>query len=178
MKLASGFYAQLQSELRPIPALGVIAKLATLAILTALAGSGGLSGCKAVDLTNPTDTTKQVTGDSALISVTNDISIDADSLILLLYSENAVDVSNGALVKVLGGIGVGKTLDVKVPAGSWKLAYRDLAGNLTPMTDVNDGGAEWLKAIFVKNAKYALILVTDGNDNIWVPSFETKPAMK
>jgi hypothetical protein len=43
---------------------------------------------------------------------------------------------------------------------------------------VNDGGAEWLKAIFVKNTRYALILATDGNDNVWVPTFETDPEMQ
>jgi hypothetical protein len=180
MKHAFRFSARRSSApvTRPWLSLGTSALLAIVTAAAGIGGLTGLSGCKAVDLTTPTDTTAQTTGDSARINVTNNITIDPDSLILLLYSGNAVDVTNGALIKVLGGVGVGRTLVVKVPAGTWKLAYRDLAGNITPMTDVNDGGAEWLKAIFVKNTQYALILATDGNDNVWVPTFETDPEMQ
>lgn len=175
MNQASRFSGRLPSATRSLLSLGA---MIASAILTALAASGGLSACKAVDLTAPADTTHQTTADSATLSVTNNITIDADSLILLLYAKNAVDVANGALIKVLGGIGVGRTLDVKVPAGTWKLAYRDPAGNITPMTDLNDPGAEWLKAIFAKNTRYALILATDGNDNVWIPTFVTDPDMQ
>lgn len=174
MKQTFRFPAHLQPALHPWLSLGAIGMAA---VLTALAGLGGLSGCKAVDLSSPPDTTSH-TADSAQISVTNDISSDPDSLILLLYSENAVDVSNGSLIKALGGIGVGRTLDVKVPVGKWKLAYRNLTGIITPMTDKNSGGAEWLKAIFVKNARYSLILKTDGAENVWVPTFKTDPEMQ
>jgi hypothetical protein len=171
-------FARLLPAARPSFSLGAMALSAGFMVLMALTGTGGLSGCKAVDLTTPTDTSSQVAADSATISVTNNIAIDPDSLILLLYSQNAFDVTNGALVKTLGGIGVGKTLEVKVPAGPWKLAYRNLAGNITPMTDVNDGAAQWLKAIFVKNMRYSLILATDGRDNVWIPTFETDPEMQ
>jgi hypothetical protein len=70
--------------------------LAMAIALAALSGLGGISACKAVDLASPVDTSTHKS-DSAQISVTNDISTEPDSLILLLYSGNAVDVSNGAL---------------------------------------------------------------------------------
>jgi hypothetical protein len=46
------------------------------------------------------------------------------------------------------------------------------------MTDKNSGGGEWLKAIFVKSARYSLILKTDGNEDVWVPTFKTDPAIQ
>ena len=46
------------------------------------------------------------------------------------------------------------------------------------MEDVNAGSDEWLKAIFVKDRKYALILRTEVNQTVWVPSFETIPEIE
>ena len=72
----------------------------------------------------------------------------------------------------------GGTADMKVPAGTWKLAYEKGGGILVPMEDVNAGADEWLKAIFVKDGRYALILKTEVNKTVWVPSFETDPAIE
>jgi hypothetical protein len=152
--------------------------LGVLAVLGAFQALGGLSGCESVNIdSGDTDTTK-VTVDSAVIRVTNDISQDPDSLTLLLFSPNAVDWTNSNFVKRLGGVPEGGTADIKVPAGIWKLAYEKGAGIRVPMEDVNAGAGEWLKSIFVKDGKYALILRTDVNETVWVPSFETDPPIE
>lgn len=153
--------------------------LYTLCTLTALPLLGGLAGCKSVDLgTTPGTDTTVVTADSAVIRVSNHLEQDPDSLTLLLYAPDAVDWTNTGYIKRLGGVPEGGTVDIKVPAGTWKLAYAKSGGILVPMQDVNAGAQEWLKAIFVKNGKYALILKTDVNETLWVPSFETDPEIE
>jgi hypothetical protein len=160
---------------RALKNLGAVYTLSAISVFTGLQALGGLTGCKSIDPgTNNTDTT-DVAADSAVIRVTNAISQDPDSLTLLLFSPNAIDWTNTNPIKRLGGVAEGGTADIKVPAGTWKLAYEKGGGILVPMEDVYAGAGEWLKAIFVKNGKYALILKTDVNVTVWVPSFETSP---
>jgi hypothetical protein len=150
--------------------------LGTTLAAFALIAWAGLSGCKTVDIDPPDKDT--VSTDSATIRVTNQIKLDPDSLTFFLFRADAVDFSNAADAKRLGGVDTGATVPFKVPAGSWKLAYEDKSGDLVPMRDENSGGLEWLRAIFVKNAEYSLIISTDGNRNAWHPTFKTEPAMQ
>lgn len=160
---------------RPLQSLGAIGILAALAAVPFLVG---LMSCKSIDSgVTGTDTTR-VTADSAVIRVTNAITQDPDSLTLLLFSANAVDWTHSNPIKRLGGVAEGGTADMKVPAGTWKLAYEKGGGILVPMEDVDAGAGEWLKSIFVKGGEYALILMTDVNRTVWVPSFETDPAIE
>jgi hypothetical protein len=158
--------------LRPLFPLGLLAALA------ASTGLASLSGCKSVDLAGgPVDSTGQ-TADSAQVAITNNIEQDPDTLTFLLYPGNAVDFTNAATPKTLGAVPFKGTRRFRVPAGAWKLAYKDRAGNLTPMYDVNDPEQTWLKSLFVKNGDYALILKTDLDQTVWVPSFKTDPPMQ
>jgi hypothetical protein len=157
---------------RSVPALGA------LVVLAVIQAFSGLSGCKAVDTgVTGTDTTK-VAADSAIIRVTNAIAQDPDSLTLLLFSSNAVDWNNANYIRRLGGVAEGQTADITVPAGTWKLAYIKVGGILVPMQDVNSGSLEWLKSIFEKDKRYALILKTEVNETVWVPTFATDPAIE
>lgn len=153
----------------------------TLAVLSAVAGFqalGGLTGCKSVDTgVTGTDTTV-VTADSAVIQVSNHIEQDPDSITLLLFAPTAVDWTNTGYIKRLGGIAEDGTADIKVPAGTWKLAYEKAGGIRVGMEDVNAGSDEWLKAVFVKDRRYALILRTEVNQTVWVPSFQTIPEIE
>jgi hypothetical protein len=154
---------------RSVPFLGL------LAAVWALSGPLSLSGCKAVDLGGPAVDTANAASDSAVIQVTNNISEDPDSITLLLFPSSTVEVTNASLSKRLGTVAYGGTRSVKVPTGTWKLAYQDKAGNRFAMRDEQSGGLEWLKAIFEKNGSYALILSSDGNLTIWDPTFTTNP---
>ncbi len=153
----------------------------TLAVLSALAGFqalGGLTGCKSVDTGVSVPVTPVVTADSAVIQVSNLIEQDPDSITLLLFAPTAVDWTTTGYIKRLGGVAEGGTADIKVPAGTWKLAYEKAGGIRVGMEDVNAGSDEWLKAIFVKDNKYALILRTEVNQTVWVPSFQTNPEIR
>ena len=152
--------------------------ICVVSALAAIQSLGGLTSCKSIDPGVTGSDTSKVTADSAVIRVTNDISQDPDSLTLLLFSPNAVDWNNTNAIKRLGGVAEGGTADIKVPAGTWKLAYEKGGGILVPMEDIYAGAGEWLKSIFVKNGKYALILKTDVNETVWVPSFETLPPIE
>ncbi|GEM_PF-2323197 len=165
-------------RLMRLPPLGVSLFLAMVFALSGLTALGGLTGCKAVDLTPPPSDTTHQTHDSAVISITNQITLDKDSLVFYYYDKAAVEVTNSVYEGKLGGVGVNGTITVKVPVGTWKLAYANSTGVLFPMQDVNDPGLQWLKGIFAKGGKYSLILKTDGNDNIWVPTFVTDPPIQ
>lgn len=152
--------------------------LGALAVLGAFQALGGLSGCESVNVGTEGADTTNVIADSAVIRVTNDISQDPDSLTMLLFPGNTVDWANANYTKRLGGVAEGATAAFKVPAGTWKLAYEKGAGDLVPMEDVESGTGEWLKSIFVKDKTYALILTTDLNETVWVPTFETDPPIE
>jgi hypothetical protein len=158
--------------------VSAVYSLAAISLFAGFQALGGLTGCKSVDTgVTGTDTT-QVTADSAVIQVTNHIEQDPDSLTLLLFSPNAVDWTNTGYIKRLGGVPEGGTADIKVPAGTWKLAYEKSGGIRVGMEDVNAGSDEWLKAVFVKDRRYALILKTEVNQTVWVPNFETVPEIE
>lgn len=142
-----------------------------------VAGPATLSGCKKVDISESTDTTKTDTG-TATLRISNRIAQDPDSLIFYRFAANAVDFVNASNGIKIGGVGVNKTAAFKLPAGTYKLAYANRAGTLTPMEDQNSVGQEWVKAIFAKDGDYSLILTTDGNRTVWVPTFKTDPAPK
>lgn len=137
----------------------------------------GLSGCKTVDIEAPLKDSTSTT-DSATIRISNRIELDPDSLTFFLFRADAVDFTNATNARRLGGVDTGSTGIFRVPVGSWKLAYKDKAQMLTPMRDENSGGLEWLRSIFVKNGDYSLIISTDGNRNVWLPTFKTDPAME
>ena len=59
--------------------------------------------------------------------MTNHIKQDPDSITILLFAGNAVDIVNANPVKRLKKIAFDSTLDMKVPVGTWKLAYEDHA---------------------------------------------------
>ena len=156
---------------RPLLAAAVFAGLC-LALVP-----GVLSGCKTVDISEPMDTTKTDTG-TATLRISNNIAQDPDSLTFYRFVANAVDYTNAAKAVKIGGVAINKTGVFTVPSGTWKLAYADRAGTLSPMKDENSGGQEWLKAIFTKNGDYSLIVSSDGNRTTWDPTFKTDPAIK
>ncbi|HKP97597.1 MAG TPA: hypothetical protein VJ385_17775 [Fibrobacteria bacterium] len=149
------------------------------AAVLALSIWAGLSGCKPVDIDEPAKDSTSVTADSAILRVSNKINQDPDSITILLFSGNAVDIVNANVVKRLGGVPYGATnRRMTVPAGTWKLAYEDNSGVLIPMSDVNSAAQDWLKSIFVKDGDYSLILSSDGNRTVWNPTFRTDPAIE
>ncbi|MDB5051492.1 MAG: hypothetical protein JWO30_4563 [Fibrobacteres bacterium] len=152
--------------------------LGHLAAALALCVCAGLSGCKTVEIDAPPVDTTHVTLDSATLRVTNKIDQDPDSITMILFPGNSVDISNANRVKTLGGVAHGATKVMKVPAGSWKLAYEDHAGVLVPMFDINDPAQDWLKSIFVKNGDYSLILTSDASFTKWDPTFATDPPIQ
>lgn len=163
--------SSLRIRIRPLLAA------ATLAGLCLALGAASLSGCKQVDISEPTDSTRTDTG-TATLRISNNIAQDPDSLIFFRFAANAVDYTNASNALKIGGVGVNKTVVFTVPAGTWKLAYADRAGVLAPMKDENSGGQEWLKSVLKKDGDYSLILSSDGNRTVWDPTFTTIPAIK
>jgi hypothetical protein len=138
----------------------------------------GLTGCKSVDIENAAaDTSTAAASDSANLRVTNKIDIDPGTLSLILFPGKSVDIVNANRTKKLGEIPFGATKTLRVPAGTWKLAYENRAGALRAMVNEESATQDWVKAIFIKDMEYALILTTDGNDVVWQPSFTTDPAL-
>ncbi len=146
----------------------------------ALSAWTGLTACKPVDIsqaaTDSTSTTVTA-GDSATLRVTNNIDIDPGTITIALFPAASIDIVNANKTKDLGLVGFGKTQIFQVPAGNWKLAYADRAGALHPMINAIGATQDWVKSIIVKNGDYALVLKTDGNEVVWVPTFKTDPAL-
>lgn len=146
------------------------------ACASAAIGLSGLSGCKTVDLgPSPSDSANASAG-TAVLRISNKLDQDPDSLVFYMFPGNATDFSNAAGARKVGGVDTGATGVFTVPAGTWKLAYSNRAGVVTPMRDV--GSDDWLKAILAKGGDYSLILSTEGQDTKWVPTFETDPPMQ
>lgn len=138
--------------------------------------SGGLSACKTVDLSDDTvqDTASKDTG-TAVLRITNKLSLFPDSLDFYLYPGTAVDFTNAVGGRKIGGVGVGKTGTFKVPAGTWKLAFTDQANQATAMRSLSSD--EWVKAGLAKDGDYSLILTSDGQDVRWDATFTTDPPL-
>ena len=146
------------------------------AFASAAIGLSGLCGCKTVDLGSaPSDSTDTARG-TAVLRITNKIEQDPDSLVFFQFPGNATDFSNAAGARRIGGVDTGATMAFTVPAGTWKLAYANRAGVVTPMRDL--GSDDWLKALLAKGGDYSLILASDGQDIKWVPTFKTDPPMQ
>ena len=147
-----------------------------IAPLEIFAVCGGLSACKTVDLsdvnTNPTPTDSAAT---ATLRITNKIDVDPDSLIFLMFPGASTDFATATNSQIIGGVGIGATGVFKVPAGSWKLAYKNSAQEITAL---RAGGAdEWVTAIFEKGGDYSLILTSDTQTIYWNPTFKTDPPL-
>lgn len=166
------------SRLKPIFRTSGLTALPILSIALALCAWAGLAGCKTVEIDAPPKDSTLTTADSATLRVTNKIEQDPDSITLLLFSGTTVDIANAAPIKTLNGVAYKATSVMRVPAGTWKLGYRNHAGVLFDMTDANAAAQEWLKAIFVKNADYSLIIASDGNRTTWDPTFITDPVIQ
>lgn len=151
--------------------------IGTSLVALSFIGWAGLSGCKTVDIDAPLKDSTSFT-DSATIRISNRIKLNPDSLTFFLFRADAVDFTNATSAKRLGGVDTGSTGVFRVPVSSWKLAYEDKAKVLTPMRDENSGGLEWLRSIFEKNGDYSLIISTDGNRNVWQPTFKTEPPIE
>ncbi|MDB5102370.1 MAG: hypothetical protein JWP91_59 [Fibrobacteres bacterium] len=170
----------MKKPLRPFVFRRSLSALRIVSVAIACSGFAALSvlsGCKSIDLGDATDTT-QVIKDSAEVSVTNNITQDPQTITVFLFPPNALEFTNTSNGIRLGTVDTGATVFLKVPAGTWKLGYEDKAGNRVPMRDENSGGLEWLRAVFAKDGRYALILTTDGNRTLWTPNFETIPAIR
>ena len=124
------------------------------AFASAAIGLSGLSGCKTVDLGSaPSDSTDTARG-TAVLRITNKIEQDPDSLVFFQFPGNATDFSNAAGARRIGGVDTGATMAFTVPAGTWKLAYANRAGVVTPMRDL--GSDDWLKALLAKGGETAV----------------------
>jgi hypothetical protein len=150
--------------------------LAALAGGLCLSLAGGLTACKTVDLSDdtPQDTVSQDTG-TAVLRITNRISLFSDSLVFYLYPGTAFDFTNAVGGRKIGGVGVGKTRAFTVPAGVWKLAFTDQAGQSTAMRSL--ASDDWVKSEFAKDGDYSLILTSEGQDIRWDPTFPTDPSL-
>lgn len=134
----------------------------------------GLSGCKPVEINEPgKDSTVAV--DSATVTIFNNIEQDPQSIVFYLFHGNAFDIVNANKVKRLGGIAYGESESVKVPVGTWKLAYETEAGVLVALESYDAEEVVWVKSVFARNGSYALILSTDGNRTVWTATFPTIP---
>jgi hypothetical protein len=142
-----------------------------------LALAGGLTACKTVDLSDDTvrDTLPKDTA-TAVLRITNNISLFSDSLDFLLFPGNASDFTNSAGGRKIGGVGVGRTRAFTVPAGIWKLGFTNQAGELTAMRSL--ASDDWVKSEFSKDGDYSLILSSEGQDIRWDPTFPTDPSLK
>jgi hypothetical protein len=148
--------------------------LAVLGLATGLA----LVACKPPEIndsTGPVDTT--TTTGTATLQLSNRIAQDPGTISFFLFPKNSVDFTNAAGAKLIGSVEAGATKAIQIPAGSWKLAYEDKARVLFPMRDESSGGLEWLRSDFKKDGNYSVILSSDGNRTIWVPSYTTVPPM-
>jgi len=158
---------------RPFHPLRLVPALAAGAL--SLAALGGLSACKTVDVSGAgTDTTSQATVDSAVLRITNHLDVDPGTLTFYRFPGTATDFSNAANAEKIGSVTSDGSAVFKVPAGTWKLAYANRAGALTPMEDQASG--EWLKAILEKDGDYSLIIASDGPDIRWDATFATDAA--
>lgn len=148
----------------------------TLSALSGLAALAwvGLSGCKPVEISDPDKDTVIVT-DSASITIFNNIEQDPQAIVFYLFNGNAFDIVNANKVKRLGKIESGQSASVKVPVGTWKLAYETEAGVLLPLEAYDAEDVVWVKSVFEKDFNYALILTTDGNRTVWGATFATIP---
>jgi hypothetical protein len=152
-------------------------------VLSALAGglclslAGGLTACKTVDLSDDTvrDTVSKDTG-TAVLRITNNISLFSDSLDFYLYPGTAFDFTNAVGGRKIGGVGVGRTRAFTVPAGIWKLAFTDQAGQITAMRSLSSD--DWVKSMLSKDGDYSLILSSEGQDIRWDPTFPTDPSLR
>lgn len=146
--------------------------MAPAAMALSLSVLAGLSACKPVDLSNANaDTTAQVAADSAVLRISNFIQLFPDSLDFFRFPGTAADFSTATDQRLVGGVGVGRTGVFKVPAGTWKFAYRDQAGVLTAMRGLDSDA--WLKGVLSKNGDYSLILSSEGQNIRWTASFPT-----
>lgn len=137
----------------------------------------GLSACKPVEIADPgTDSTVAV--DSATVTIFNHIEQDPQAIVFYLFNGNAFDIVNANKVKRLGEIEEGQAKAVKVPVGTWKLAYETEAGVLIALESYDAEEVVWVKAVFEKDRDYALILATDGNRTVWSPTFATIPELE
>jgi hypothetical protein len=149
-----------------------------LALISIMVGGFGLlfNACQAPEISD-NNSTPIDTSDSGLatLRISNRISQDPGPLTFYLYPKNSVDFVNATNGRLLGKVEAGLTETFKVPAGSWKIAYQDQAKALFQMVDAASGGQEWLRSEFKKDGDYSLILNSDGNRTIWVPSYPTIP---
>ena len=153
--------------------------LGVLGAFGLVAGPAVLSGCKSVELSGSADTTATTVTGTATLRVSNKITKNPDSLTFFLFPSSAVDFASTSKATKLGGARVNGTVALTVPAGTFKLAFEDGTGGFVPMRDLQSAGQEWLKAIFVKDGDYSLIISSDGNgDPSWDPTFKTDPAIR
>ncbi len=129
---------------------------------------GGLmAACQPVDFGGVTSPTGGTTngGDSATLSVTNNVTRDPGAFTLLLYASNVVDIT--APSTTVGSVPENATVSFKIPAGQWKLAIQDETGTVWPMlADV--GSTDWTIVQAGADTSYVLILSTDSGDNdVW-----------
>ncbi len=135
-----------------------------------------LSSCTPVDISDAKPADSISTGTASLI-ITNQIKQDPSTLTFYLYPGTSVDWANAANAKKIDSVQADSTRVFRVPEGSWKIVYLNRSKALYPMIDANSGSQEWLRSDFKKNGSYSLILKTDGNRTLWVPSYVTVPAM-
>jgi hypothetical protein len=135
-----------------------------------------LSGCTPADISDAKPVDSVSTG-TASLSITNQIIQDPSTLTFYLYPGTSVDWVNAANAKKIDSVQADSTRVFRVPEGSWKIVYFNRSKAIYPMIDANSGSQEWLRSDFKKNGNYSLILKTDGNRTLWVPSYVTVPAM-
>jgi hypothetical protein len=158
------------------PIVLFVRRALALSAAVAFAALGGLSACKTVDLSNPAQDTTSAAAGTATLRITNNVSVDPDSLLFYLFPGTSSDFANAANARLIGGVGVGGTGVFTVPAGTWKLAFANQAHVMTAMRAVETD--EWVKAILGKNGDYSLILTSDNQEVRWDPTFPTDPALK
>ena len=133
-------------------------------------------GCEPIEIDKPGTGGVDSAGTATLV-VTNSISNNPGMILLGIYRPEAPSAAqNPPPVKILGPVPESATVIFKVPAGVWKLAYRDTDSlSLRPMTDENGEELIWPKAIFKKDTIYAAQIFTEDKRNIWIYNIPIKP---
>jgi hypothetical protein len=119
--------------------------------------------------TPPVDTSAA----TATFSVTNSIETDASKITINLYNSGAQDIEAAPVIKNLGDVETGKTVDFTVPAGSYKIGYSTVGRRQAMPEDTAVGQTQvWPVVTFNKGETHYLEIYTDaGGVETWRSDF-------
>lgn len=146
-----------------------------LLLVTSLWVGTLLPACTPPEMSEDAPPDSITTAGTASLQISNQIQQDPGTLTFYLYPGSSLDWSNANNAIRIDSVKFNTTKSFQVPAGNWKIAYLNRTKVVYPMIDESSGSQEWLRSDFKKNELYSLILKTDGNRTVWVPSYVTVP---